>query len=92
MLKNPIIINWAQESLVRAGAAVRCLVHDTTYSTGNDAAVRRAVTIGRLNPLQGISANGTELALLETYLSLSVSCPHCRQQIRQAKTKRVKTI
>lgn len=77
MLKNPSVISWAQEALVRAGAAYRCDTHGAAQSTRDDAAVRRAVIIGRLNPFEDLSPNGAELALLETYLSLSLKCSDC---------------
>lgn len=69
---------WAEQTLVRAGAARQCPRHGVTISDGNEGAVKRAVAIGRMNHLPRISADGAELALLETYISLNDSCPKCR--------------
>lgn len=69
---------WAEQTLVRAGAARRCPHHQLTFSEGNEGAVKRAVAVGRMNHLPKISADGAELALLETYISLCDSCQKCR--------------
>lgn len=68
---------WAEQTLARAGAARQCPHHGLTFSEPNDGAVRRAIAVGRMNHLPGISADGAELALLETYLSLNDRCPAC---------------
>lgn len=77
MLINPTIINWAKQTLLRAGAARRCPAHGEIESVEDDTAVRRAVLLVRINPFEDLSANASELALLETYLSLSQKCPEC---------------
>jgi hypothetical protein len=69
VLKNPRVIDWAKESLVRAGAAARS-IHGRVYSVEDDRAVRRAVVVVRLIPFEDLSPNAAEFALLETYLSL----------------------
>lgn len=77
MLLNPMILDWVQQSLVRAGAAVRCDQHGGFKSTGDDAAARRAVIVGQLARFDDLSANAVELILLETYLSLPSECLDC---------------
>ncbi len=89
MLKNPRIINRAEEALVRAGAAVRCISHGSVSSVENIPAVQRAVTIARLNPFEQLSANAAELAVLETYMTLADACPRCRRTNRKMAAKRL---
>jgi hypothetical protein len=69
VLKNPRVIDWAKESLVRAGAAERS-IHGLVYSIEDNCAVRKAVVVVRLNPFEDLSPNAAELAVLETYLNL----------------------
>jgi hypothetical protein len=77
MLINPNIIRWAKETLIRAGAARRCPAHGEIQAVEDDTAVRRAVLLVRMNPFEDLSPNASELALLETYLSLSQNCQKC---------------
>ena len=77
MLTNPTIIKWAKETLLRAGAAKHCPTHRELQAVEDDTAVRRAVLLVRINPFEDLSANASELALLETYLSLSQNCQKC---------------
>lgn len=67
--------DWAQEALVRAGAAFRC--HAALVSTDNDLAVRQAVHIARMHPGAEQTSDEAELILLETYLRLESRCPIC---------------
>ncbi len=77
MLTNPTIIKWAKETLLRAGAAKHCPTHRELQAVEDDTAVRRAVLLVRINPFEDLSANASEFALLETYLSLSQNCQKC---------------
>lgn len=77
MLTNPTIIKWAKETLLRAGAIKRCPMHKELQSVEDDTAVRRAILLVRINPFEDLSANASELALLETYLSISQNCQKC---------------
>lgn len=82
LVKNPYIIQWAERSLMTAGAAVRCADHDHVRSKCDTAAVRRAILIGRLARFEDLSPNAAELALLETYLQLPERCPHCAPKLK----------
>jgi hypothetical protein len=43
-------------------------------------AVNQTVAIGRENPLDGMTPDGAELAILETYLSLPDTCEMCDRE------------
>lgn len=77
LVKNPAIIQWAQKSLIIAGAATRC--HDGCVIPLEDSAsaVSRTVTIARLAAFDGLSPDAAELAILETYLQLAPRCASC---------------
>lgn len=77
MLSNPMIIDWVQRTLVRAGAAERCAQHGHLKSTANDAAARSAVIVGQLARFDDLSQNAIELVILETYLALPTECVGC---------------
>ena len=85
LVKNPNIIKWAEKSLLVAGAAVQCPDHDCIRSRNDPAAVRRAVSIGRLVRFEDLSPDAAELALLETYLQLPECCPHCETKLKTPK-------
>ena len=68
---------WAEETLIRGGAARRCPKHDTIHATSTLKAAHYSVAIARLNRLPGISADGAELAVLEVYVALPERCERC---------------
>lgn len=70
--------DWAIDRLIRAQAVRKCDTHNVLFCTGDDEAVRRTVQVGRLLTRTDQTADDAELALLETYLDLPDSCPHCK--------------
>jgi hypothetical protein len=80
LVKNPAIIQWAQRSLIAAGAATRCHDGSVVRAEGNASAVRRTVIIARLASFDGLSPDAAELAILETYLQLAPQRANCVPQ------------
>lgn len=72
------IRQWSLKHLVHNGAATVCPDHGFITVVENIPAVHQAVSAARQHPLPGISADGAELAILETYLSLPEHCPVCK--------------
>ena len=74
--------NWAEEALIRGGAARRCPAHRTLHAASDLAAAHSTVAVARLNRLPGISADGAELAVLEVYVDLPDHCDRCTGSVR----------
>lgn len=68
---------WAENTLIRAGAARRCQRHMVLHVASTLKAAHNAVAVARLNQLPGISPDGAELAILEVYVGLPERCSQC---------------
>lgn len=74
--------SWAEETLIRGGAARRCPAHRTLHAAADLAAAHSTIAVARLNRLPEISADGAELAILEVYVSLPDHCEQCTGSLR----------
>ena len=82
MASNFDLRSWAENTLLRAGAAKRCPKHKVLHASSSLKAAHGAIAVARLNRLPGISADGAELAILEVYVNLPDHCELCTGLVR----------